>query len=217
MNEEKETIVVIPIPENFASEGTFLGYELKPLNIIQAIVLGAIPIFINYGIIYKYFVIDFLALLGVTAVFSCAFAYIGFAGIDNVTPLEYLMKVLVFRKKERVTFFNPRVKKEIISLYEEKNNEASQPLPRDKVMKMYKEFIAKRNLADQQKAREAENIFGDEQIYFEDDFLVTNKPEEYMSDAELKKLKKERKKAEKQMKAEQKKLEKEQKRNAKKK
>ena len=202
-----ESIVVVPIPENFATGGTFLGFEIKPLNIIQAIVLGIIPIGINFGVIYRYFYVDILTMLGVTALFSVAFAFLGFVGIDNVTPLEYLMKIIKFKSKERKTYFNPRVKKEIVSLISEQS-ENTQVLPREKVIKMYNEFLEKRNLSDQARAHELENSDIGEDALFEEDFAVMDKPDEYMSDKELKEKAKKEKQILKTRKKEQKKREK---------
>lgn len=216
-NNKQERIIYAPIPENFAAEGTFLGYEIKLLNILQAGVLGIIPFLISYGLINKNFEIENgLSLFGVTALFGLGLAYLGFAGIDHVTPLEYLYRILKFKSRERKTFFNPRVKREKISLLAEQS-EINQTLPREKVLKMYNDFLEKRNIADQQRAHLFEENELDEDTYFEEDFDVMEKPVEYMSDREFKQYKKEQKKAKKKMIKEQKKTEKEMRRNAKKK
>lgn len=212
---ENETPVTVPIPQNFAAEGTFLGYELKPLNIIQAIVLGLIPFFISFGVLNKIFVFNVLELLSVTALCSVALAYLGFAGIDNVTPLEYLLRILKFKKRERKSYYNPRVKQEMISLTQEKNNEASKTLPRDKVLKIYNAFLAKRNILDQQKAHGIEENDLDEEVYFEEDFLIMSKPKEYMTEKEQKELEKKEKKEKKRYQRKAKKEERKNRKNAK--
>lgn len=218
MNDEKEieTPVTVPIPKNFAADGTFLGYELKPLNIIQAIILGLIPFFVVFGFLNKIFIFNnYISLLAITGLCSLAFAYLGFAGIDNVTPLEYLLRFLNFKKKERKAYYNPRVKKEMISLSQERNNEASKTLPRDKVMKIYNEFLTKRNLSDQQKAHEIEDNDLGEEVYFEEDFLVMTKPKEYMTEKELKQQEKIEKKEMKKYQKSLKKKERDERKNAK--
>lgn len=216
-NNKQETLIYAPIPENFAAEGTFLGYEIKLLNILQAGLLGIIPFLISYGLVNKYIKINNqLSLFGVTTLFALGLAYLGFAGIDHVTPLEYLYRIIKFKSKERKTFFNPRVKREKISLLAEQS-EINQTLPREKVMKMYNDFLEKRNIADQQKAHLFEESELDEDTYFEEDFEVMEKPIEYMSDREFKQYKKEQKKAKKKMIKEQKRIEKELRKNAKKK
>lgn len=213
---ENETIAVAPIPENFATGSTFLGFEIKPLNLIQAIIFGLIPIIVNFGIINKYFYVDILTLIGVTALFTVALAFLGFVGIDNVTPLEYLIKFINYKRKMRKTYYNPRVKKEMISLIAEQS-EANQVLPREKVLKMYNEFLEKRNLADQAKAHEIEDNDLGEDVFFEDDFLVMDKPKEYMSDKEIKEKEKEEKRLIKIRQKEMKKRKKQEEKNAKKK
>ena len=213
---EHETPVTVPIPQNFAAEGTFLGYELKPLNIIQAIILGLIPFFVSFGFLNKIFIFNnIFGLISVTALCSVALAYLGFAGIDNVTPLEYLVRVLNFKKRERKSYYNPRVKQEMISLTQEKNSEASKTLPREKVLKIYNAFLTKRNILDQQKAHEIEENDLDEKVYFEEDFLVMSKPKEYMTEKELKELKKKEKKERKQYQRKVKKEERKKRKNAK--
>lgn len=214
-NENKR--IVAHIPQNFATDGSFLGYELKPLNVIQAVGFGLIPFFITYGVITRY--IKFsnqLSVFSITALFAACLAYIGFAGVDHVTPLEYLMWLIKFKKRERKTYFNPRVKKEMVSLLVEQS-EANQTLPREKVMKMYNDFLEKRNIADQQKAHSFEENEIEEGTYFEEDFAVMDKPMEYMTNKEVKQFKKEQKQAQRKRVKEAKKQERELKKNAKKK
>lgn len=212
---DNETIAVAQIPENFATGSTFLGFEVKPLNLIQAIVFGVIPILISMGI-NKYFYVNILTVIGVTALCSIAFAFLGFVGIDNVTPLEYLIKYINYKRNMRKTYYNPRVKKEMVSLMAEQS-EANQVLPREKILKMYNEFLEKRNLADQAKAHEIEDNDLGEDVFFEDDFLVMDKPKEYMSDKEIKEKEKQEKRLTKQRLKEMKKREKQEKKNAKRK
>lgn len=212
---DNETIAVAQIPENFATGSTFLGFEVKPLNLIQAIVFGVIPILISMGI-NKYFYVNILTVIGVTALCSIAFAFLGFVGIDNVTPLEYLIKYINYKRNMRKTYYNPRVKKEMVSLMTEQS-EVNQVLPREKVLKMYNEFLEKRNLADQAKAHEIEDNDLGEDVFFEDDFLVMDKPKEYMSDKEIKEKEKQEKRLTKQRLKEMKKREKQEKKNAKRK
>ena len=116
----------------------------------------------------------------------------------------------------RKTYYNPRVKKEMVSLMTEQS-EANQVLPREKVLKMYNEFLEKRNLADQAKAHEIEDNDLGEDVFFEDDFLVMDKPKEYMSDKEIKEKEKQEKRLTKQRLKEMKKREKQEKKNAKRK
>lgn len=212
---DNETIAVAQIPENFATGSTFLGFEVKPLNLIQAIAFGIIPILISMGI-NKYFYVNILTVIGVTALCSIAFAFLGFVGIDNVTPLEYLIKFINYKRNMRKTYYNPRVKKEMVSLMTEQS-EVNQVLPREKVLKMYNEFLEKRNLADQAKAHEIEDNDLGEDVFFEDDFLVMDKPKEYMSDKEIKEKEKQEKRLTKQRLKEMKKREKQEKKNAKRK
>lgn len=214
-NENETKKYIAQIPQNFATDNSFLGYELKFLNVIQAIGFGSIPFFITYGVITKYIKFDNkLSVLSITAMFAACLAYIGFAGVDNVTPLEYLIWLIKFKKRERKTYFNPRVKKEMISLLVEQN-EANQTLPREKVMKMYNDFLEKRNIADQQKAHSFEENEIEEGVYFEEDFAVMDKPVEYMTNKEIKQFKKEQKQAQRKRVKETKKQERELKKNAK--
>ena len=195
-----ESLESAPIPQNFAAGNTFLGYEIKYMNIIQAVVLGIIPIYVGYGIINKYFYVDQQMLFSLVAVFTVGFAYLGFAGIDNVTPGEYLWNYIMFKKNYRKTFYNPRVKTEYISIFAEQS-EANTVLPKEKIMEFYNKFIEKRNKADQMAAHTMEEADYNEGMFFEEDFLVMNKPVEYMTKKEIKEMKKREKKAEKQKKS----------------
>lgn len=214
-SEEKDRYVVVPIPENFAADGTFLGYEIKVLNIIQAVVFASIPFLIVYGIIDKYFVTGTTTLV-FTVMAALGLAYLGFFGINHETPLEYLIKYIEFRRNARKTYYNPRVKIEARSIFEEKNEEA-EVLPREKIMKIYNEFLEKRNLSDQKIAHELEEKEYDGEIFFEEDFSIVDKPLEYMDKKERKQKEKEEKKAIKERKRLNKINEKEKKKNAKRK
>lgn len=214
-SEERERNVVVPIPENFASDGTFLGYEIKFLNIAQAIVLGSIPFIFVYGFINKYFYTGTTTLV-FTAMFALGLAYLGFFGINHETPLELLLKYLEFRKNARKTYYNPRVKTEAKSIFEERNEEA-EVLPREKIMKIYNELLEKRNLSDQKIAHELEEKEYDGEIFFEEDFTIVDKPLEYMDKKERRKKEKEDKKAVKERKRLNKLNEKEKKKDAKRK
>lgn len=211
----QEKIVVVPIPENFATEGTFLGYEIKMLNIVQAVVFAVIP-FLIFGFLDKYFepLLNVTTTLVIRVMISLGLAALGFFGINHETPLEMLIKYLNFKKNERKTYYNPRVKIEARSLLY-KSDEDGELLPRDKIIKMYNDFLEKRNLSDQKFAHELEGREFDEDILFEDDFGVVEKPEEYMTAKELKEKKKEEKRAIRMRKKLNKELMQEEKRNAK--
>lgn len=214
-SEEKDRYIVVPIPENFASDGTFLGYEIKLLNIAQAIGFGAIPFAITFGIINKYFYIGTTTIV-ITCMIAAGLAYLGFFGINHETPLEYLIKYINFRRNARKTYYNPRVKTEAKSIFEEKNEEA-EVLPREKIMKVYNEFLEKRNLSDQKLAHELEEREYDGEVFFEEDFAVVDKPIEYMDKKEKKQKEKEDKKAIRMRKKINKQMQKEEKKNAKRK
>lgn len=215
MNENREKNIVVPIPENFASEGTFLGYEINFLNIAQALVFGIIPFAFTFGIINKYFYIGTTTIV-ITCMFALGLAYLGFFGINHETPVEYLVKYLMFRKNARKTYYNPRVKIEARSIFEEKNDEAD-VLPREKIMKIYNDFLKKRNLSDQKLAHELEDKEYDGEIFFEEDFAIVDKPIEYMDKKEKRQMEKEEKKAIKMRRKINKQMEKEEKKNAKRK
>lgn len=193
-NYREEARESAPIPKNFAAGDTFLGYEVKWLNAIQAIVLGSIPLLVSYGIISKYFYTDGVTQFSITLMITIGFAGFGYFGIDNITPFEYIYNIMNFRKRKRKTFYNPRVKTEYKSIFVEQT-EGNQLLPKEKIMELYKKYIDKRNLADQQNARALFEDDYDSTLYFEDDFAVLDKPEEYMTKKELKEKRKQQAKA----------------------
>lgn len=185
-----------PIPRNFAAGNTFLGYEIKWLNLIQAFILGSIPLYVSYGIVSKYFYTDATYQFSITITAMIGFAIFGYFGIDNITPFEYIWNVLNFRKRKRKTFYNPRVKTEYKSIFVEKT-EGNQILPKEKIMEFYKKYIEKRNQIDQQNARALFDDEYDDTLYFEEDFAVLDKPEEYMTKKEIKEKHKKQKEVEK--------------------
>lgn len=193
-NYKEESRESAPIPKNFAAGDTFLGYEIKWLNLIQAIILGCIPLFVSYGFISTYFYTDGTIQFSMTMVITVGFAAFGYFGIDNITPFEYIGNVLNFRKRKRKTFYNPRVKTEYKSIFVEKT-EGNQLLPKDKIMEFYKKYIEKRNQIDQQNARALFDDDYDSSLYFEEDFAVLDKPEEYMTTKEIKEKRKAQRKA----------------------
>lgn len=194
---EEEQLQSTPIPKNFADGTTFLGIEIKWFNILQGIILGLIPVII--ALILNSFLIFYNAFsFWMTIVVLAVVLFIlGFTGIDGITIGEYLYNIMMFKKKRRRTYYNPRVKTELKSSIAGRKDK-TEMLPRDKIMAILDGIKAKTNLKDQEEAHKNESFELQSDMMFEDDFKVFDKPEEYMTDDEIKAKKKALAKQEKQ-------------------
>ena len=187
---------VVFIPANYKSGNSIYGFEIKTSNVIQGSILATIPAVIGFGIIPDFIQINPDLNLSIVTFFSFGLGYLGFVGINGQTLLSYIQDWLMFRKKRRKTYYNPRIKKEaIFFLDEQKNNK--EMLPRDKILAIYNQYKAQSDQKNRELAHELEKEFEQaEDLYFEDDSGFVAKPIEYMTAKERKLYEKQQKKLE---------------------
>lgn len=205
-----ENPAVIFIPDNYKTGATFLGFEIKLFNVFQAIILASIPVIIDYLVIPSYFNISLTNsyLLSVTIFFSASFGYLGLIGVNDMTLGEFVYNYITYKKRQRKTYYNPRIKKEILTIFDEE--ETREELPREKIIALYNTYKEKFDEKNREAALKMEqnSLSEDEIVFFEDDYGVVDKPVEYMNPKEyklyMKAQRKQRKQEEKQRKKEEK-------------
>lgn len=190
MNNEK--VRNIYIPRNYKTGANILGFEIKVWNVLQGIVLAAVPLFIGFYLIPKNYGFSLTSpwLTTPTIMFASLFGYLGLVGIHDFTFGEYVAIVLKFKKNQRQTFYNPRAKREAITVIKEE--ETREELPREKIIAFYNTYKAKIDEKNREAAHkyEMENELDEENMYFEDDLGAVDKPVEYMTNKEYREYKK---------------------------
>lgn len=201
---------VIFIPNNYKAGLNVLGFEIKIFTVVQAVALAAIPFIFTYLIIPQFYNLNVYNkyIFGITMFFAAGLGYLGFVGIGGMTLGEFVVNFVNFKKRQRVAYYNPRVKREILSIFAEE--EVREELPRDKIIAMYSQYKEKMDAKNRETmAKSIEEINNvEDNVFFEDDFGFVSKPLEYMTQKEYKQYQKQQAKAAKQAKKEQKKAEK---------
>ena len=138
---------------------------------------------------------------------SAILGYLGVAGINGYTFTQFIKSIIRYRKKKRVCYYNPRIKTEASPYNQE--SLAEQMLPREKLEMFYKKVKSGYDAKQRENALDEEKyILSDrENMFFEEDSGVIDKPVEYMDNKEYKAYRKNLKQEErKKRKAEKKKL-----------
>jgi len=174
------------IPRNFKVGIKILNEVYPWANFFQGAILASVPallwIYFHPSWSYTTVIIYFM--------FACGgLFFLGLNGINNDTFFGYFLTWFKFRKHRRLTNYNPRVKAEIKPFYESKKQNSAV----EKLKEIYEKYKQQLDL----KQHEANfNVDKNARVYFEDDEGYLEKPIEYMSDKELKAIKKQNKKAE---------------------
>lgn len=169
---QNETYRQYYIPPNFKEGTSVLGFMVKPLYLAQAVPFILVMILIVFIPLHSLSLMAKLVILGITCI---PVIFLCITGINGDSVYRYIYNMIHFRKSRRVCLYNPRIKSEIKPLSEDPLS--IQTLPREKVL-MFMEKMKK------EKAESVEEIDLDN-LYFEDDEGIVEKPVEYMSSKEL--------------------------------
>ena len=184
---QDEELDVIPYPVNIQYDINIKGMTFDYSRAIQALFLGttlAILTYLTCNLIHlknSYtLVLVFLAV--------CGGLYLGIKGINGDTVFRYVYNSLIFGRKKRTVYYNPRVKSEIKFITNDDNREDN-VVPRDKIDEMISKYITKVDVKSVEENLSNADL-DTSYMYFEDDIDVLGKPEELMSPKELKKYRK---------------------------
>ena len=191
----EESLETLVIPENFVDTGRCFNGMFRTRNLLEGVVFAASP---AYLIIHSALPIEQKIIVGVVTVGIILTLFIN--GVNGDSFLEFLANWAFFRKKKRVAKYNPRVKREATPGYLTSDQFE---LPRDKIMRIYREFMSRENTDEEAVSRD---IYDPMYIEFvEDELGYLETPDDLKSKKELReearqrrKIEREKQKAEKQ-------------------
>lgn len=184
--EDKDKNRVYYIPPNYQNRINLFGMITVPwANLIQGTLLGVIP-----EIIFIYFVtqVEWNNNYITIGIFIFAAGFIpGVVGIYNASLLSFLKIYNSFKKRKRLTVYNPRIKTEVIDK-DYTGIEKQMLLPKDKIRLALEKARKGRISEENRRMQEQLDSFNvNESFFFEDDEGLVEKPLEYMTPKELKK------------------------------
>ena len=161
------------IPPNFKEGVSILGYMVRIPYVLQAVPITAV-------------IIGLILLLGgelsvvmklVIGLVTCGpVLVLAMSGIGGTSIYGYIGMVLRSKRREKVFFYNPRVKTEIKPLDDDPGS--VEMLPREKILL----YMEKRRAGKERKAGYDRMEVGE--MYFEDDIGLADKPYSYMTPKE---------------------------------
>ena len=198
MSEEKERPNQYFIPQNTGSNLNFMGMSMSWRKVIEGGVLGGAAALAVYYIC-EYFGVSTQTML---TILLLAFVIVGFAGFHGVNGqylTAFILSFLKFQSRRRKAYFNPRVKTESKPTVSDLQKKDGELLSSDKFESFYKKYIDNRKQREKDQLENFENeIFSDSTpLYFSDDAGYVDKPLEYMTAFEKRKMDKKKKAEEK--------------------
>ena len=198
MAEEKEAPRTFYIPPNFKNGLNFMGMSLSWLKTIEGAVFGGVAAIITY-FICAYFEADTVTMLSSVLIVFAIFGYAGFSGVNDQNFTEFIYTFFKYQKRRRKAFYNPRVKEESRPTVSDLQKENGDMLSRETFEKIYRKY-----LDNSQKKKQLEEESLDSQVFddgtplfFMDDEGMIDKPLEYMTSREKRRLDKKKKAEEK--------------------
>lgn len=181
---EDEVLDTLVIPENFVDTGRCFNGMFRTRNLVEGVAFAALPAYllINSPLDLEHKIIVTVVVIGIIMVLFIN-------GINGDSFLEFVYHMFVYRGKKRVAKYNPRVKKEATPGYLTENKFE---LPRDKIIRLYNEFINKGN-GDEEEAVSRDIYDPMYKEFFEDDLGVIDTPDDLKTKKELRQEAKEKK------------------------
>ena len=139
------------IPTNYKGETGVWILVFNTRRMIEGVILGALFVIIAISLC-RYYEVEitnfrqyvYIAILGIVGV------TIGAIGANGESLFQFLKHLLMYFKKKRVSFYNPRLKTEyepLINVLQKGGNQNM--LPKDKLIKLYRSLISKSSKAEQ--------------------------------------------------------------------
>lgn len=188
---KEESLDELPVPINTSFDfniGPF-SFELKRLIegiIVAGLLCGGLYLITTYliSIPWNYLITAYLFALA-------AGVYAGVSGINGDSITGYILNMIKFQRKKRVTHYSPRVKSEKRYFTEDVTDD-DYVIPRERLEALYHKYVDRNETEIDSIFRE--EVFDTSTMFFEDDIEVLGKPEELMSKGELRKLARAKKK-----------------------
>ena len=188
---QDEKLDVIPYPVNIQYDINIKGMTFDYSRAIQALFLAiALSVLVYFLCIFIHLKTSYTLVLLILSV--CGGLYLGIKGINGDTVFRYIYNSLMFSRKKRTVYYNPRVKSEIKFITNDDGREDN-VVPRDKIDEMISKYITKVDVKSVEENLSNADL-DTSYMFFEDDIDVFGKPEELMSPKELKKYRKRKEK-----------------------
>lgn len=162
------------IPPNFENGINILGLSFKAIFLIEGIIIGILSFAGIFVLITKFFgVTDIGQAAGISLAFAAVLAFFGIRGLNDEPISTFLYNLLLFAKKRRTAYYNPRVKKEAVSFQEERENmdPASEAIPRERILALVNDLKEKHT----DKVYIDDSFFNPEFMEFEDDKILEDR------------------------------------------
>jgi len=178
------------IPENYENGIHIAGFCFRPIFLIEGSILCIVLGSVSFFCMLKFGLKDFGQMIGISLVFAGSGLFIGIKGINDEPITLFLKHLKTFNKNKRVSLYNPRIKTEAKSIFDEKQKEL---LPKEKILAIFNKYKDSLDKKEQEKVRLSFDSEEGNQIVFLDDIGVI--PRQKKSD--LKKLEKKKSKVQK--------------------
>lgn len=216
---EKLQDLVFYIPPNYDGNINMAGFTFKTRNLFEGILMASFGFAIGLSImIFANLPWDIAICSILFSITTMPLLMLGIVGINDYSIFQWIGVFFKFLKGRTVSYYNPRIKDENVSIMMVKEDE-DRGLPRDRIIKAYRKFEEQINAKNSIEMQENVKILLEDENaakFFEDDEGYVDKPVEYMTSKEYRKYLKELKRRQKQELKEEKKRMKQVRRNAKK-
>ena len=183
------------IPHNHFDGQAIAGVMIKTRNLVEGIILAAIP----FGLTF-YFgkPLRFADKLTIACIIAMPLFMLSVQGINGDSLTVFIKSWIRYLKRKRILFYNPRVKTEATPLIFEKQT-SQQVLPRERILELVNKIKIQQKAKQQAKQKRSLLTYTDDgPVFFEDDIGVLAMPDEYKTAKEIKAEKKKAKKRRKQ-------------------
>lgn len=184
---EEDAYDVVPIPPNYQGTIILFGMAFAKWNLIEAFILAVIIFFSVLAILMRHTETDLSTMIGWSAVPAVSAGVLALRGINGDDLLSFLRHIIMWQRKRRVAYYNPRVKTEAFPAIGDHERSDKETLPREKIIALYSGYREKLGVTGRERSSENTDILETSDIkdmYFEDDIGIIDKPAEYMTKAE---------------------------------
>ena len=185
MGRKEEDYQVLPIPMNTEFDFNIGSYTFQIKNLAEGIAIGG-AIGVSLYLLCRRFAIPYGTAITIILFGTLGGAYLGIKGINGETVPGYLLNIIRFHKKRRITHYNPRIKAEK-RFFTEETDDDDYVIPRERLEALYRKVVAKADMENAKNNLQKEEL-DTSYMFFEDDISYLGKPMELMSKAEKRKL-----------------------------
>ena len=185
MGRKEEDYQVLPIPMNTEFDFNIGSYTFQIKNLAEGIAIGG-AIGVLLYLLCRRFAIPYGTAITIILFGALGGAYLGIKGINGETVPGYLLNIIRFHKKRRITHYNPRIKAEK-RFFTEETDDDDYVIPRERLEALYRKVVAKADMENAKNNLQKEEL-DTSYMFFEDDISYLGKPMELMSKAEKRKL-----------------------------